>query len=186
MGDRRDPGLTSADHNRLRIRPATREDIPSVVHVSNSAVTDEEVLGFGTPRSEQTFTDVARLSDAWWDPNLVRGEEVIVAELGGRVVACVTLEDRGEELELVNIDVAREHQGHGLGSQLVGFIEESARKRGKRAVTLGTSRNTAGVPWKSLGWWQSLGYRVTHEEENAWTRAIGAGAREIRMRKDLG
>jgi hypothetical protein len=34
-------------------------------------------------------------------------------------------------------------------------------------------------------WWQHLGYLVTHEEENEWTRSIGPGVREIRLRKEL-
>lgn len=50
-------------------------------------------------------------------------------------------------------------------------------------MTLGTSRNAAGVAWKSFPWWFRRGYEVTHEEENEWTRSIGPGSREIRMRK---
>ncbi len=170
----------------VRIRPARRGDIPALVAVSLSSVPDEEVAGFGRPRSEQTFADVGRLTAAWRDPNHVRGEEVLVAELEGRVIGCVTLEDRGDSLELVNIDVDLEVQGKGIGTQIVRFVEDRAQREGKPAVTLGTSRNAAGVPWKSLPWWQHLGYRITHEEENDWTRSIGRGVREIRMRKDLG
>lgn len=169
----------------LRIRPATREDIPGIVHVSTSSLEDGEVEGFGVQSPDQPFEDASRLATAWQEPNLVRGEEVLVAELRGRVVGVVTVQDRGEALELINIDVPRELQGRGIGTRLVRFVEDRARKEGKQAVTLGTSRNAAGVAWRSLPWWQSRGYRITHEEENAWTRAIGPGTREIRMRKDL-
>jgi len=169
----------------VRVRPATRKDIPAIVAVGDSSVTEEDVVSFSTPTSEQTFADVGRLSEAWRDPNRVRNEEVFVAEQDGRLVGCVTVEDRGEALELVNIDVAGELQGRGIGTQIVGFVERRAREQGKRAVTLGTSRNAAGVAWKSLPWWQHLGYQITHEEENDWTRRIGPGAREIRMRKEL-
>lgn len=175
----------SAKGSGIRIRPAKREDIPALVMTSNSSVGEEEDVGFGTPRSQQTFADPGRLSAAWQEPNLVRGEEVFVAEIEGRVVGVVTVEDRSKELELVNIDVPRDHQRRGIGTRLVRFVEERARGEGKRAVTLGTSRNAAGVPWKSFTWWQARGYRVTHEEENAWTRSIGIGVREIRMRKEL-
>jgi len=148
-------------------------------------VSEEDDVGFGTPRSESAFADVARLSAAWREPNFVRDEEVLVAELQGRVVGCVTVEDRGEALELVNIDVPRNLQGRGIGTRMVRLVEERARREGKRAVTLGTSRNAAGVAWKSLPWWQSRGYRMTGEEENEWTRSIGIGVREIRMEKAL-
>ena len=169
----------------VQVRPAKRQDIPAIVMISNSSVTEEEDVGFGTPSSESLFADSGRLSAAWQEPNLVQGEEVLVAEIDGELVGCVTVEDRGEALELINIDVPHDLQGCGIGNRMVRFVEERARTDGKRAVTLGTSRNAAGVAWKSLPWWLHLGYRVTHEEENDWTRRIGPGAREIRMRKDL-
>src|SRR2546428_13220959 len=68
---------------------------------------------------------------------------------------------------------------------MVRLVEERARGEGKRSVTLGTSRNAAGVAWKSLPWWESRGYRITGEEENDWTRSIGAGVRGIRMEKKI-
>lgn len=173
------------DESRIRVRPGKREDIPAIVMIIGTSVGDEELVGFGAPSSGLLFGDITRLSSAWLEPNHVGSEEVLVAEIGGRVVGLVTTVDRGEELELVNIDVARNLQGLGIGTRLVQFVEIRAIKQGKRVVTLGTSRNAAGIPWKSLPWWQARGYRITHEEENDWTRSIGQGTREIRMRKDL-
>ena len=118
-------------------------------------------------------------------PTSSRGEEVLVAEMDGRIVGCATVEDRGSELELVNIDVLLQLQVRGIGTMLVRSVEVRARAEGKDAVTAGTSRNAEGVAWKSLPWWQHLGYQVTHEEVNAWTRSIGPEVREIRLRKEL-
>jgi len=175
------PGISSG----IRLRPANRGDIPAIVAISNSSIDEEENIGFGTPRSELVFSDVERLSAAWQDPNLVGQEAVWMAELDGRIVGCVTVEDRGEALELVNIDVPRELQGRGIGTRIVRLVEERAWRERRCAVTLGTSRNAAGAAWKSLPWWQSRGYRITGEEENDWTRSIGAGVREIRMEKKI-
>jgi ribosomal protein S18 acetylase RimI-like enzyme len=175
----------SAAGTDLRIRPAGREDIPAIVMCATTSASEVEYAGFGRPWSERTFTDARRISAAWQEQRRAVGEEVYVAEVQGRVVGYVRMRDRGRELELVNIDVARDYQGRGIGRGLVRTVEERARHDGKTAVTLGTSRNAAGVPWKAFPWWQSLGYRVTGEEENAWTRSIGQGVREIRMRKDL-
>jgi ribosomal protein S18 acetylase RimI-like enzyme len=176
-------------HVPLSIRSAKRDDIPAIVECANSSTSEEEEAGFGRPFSQRTFNDVGRLSAVWRDPNAVgpdvAGEEVIVAETEGRVVGYVTVEERGEDLELVNIDVRREQQGRGIGRRLVQFVEERAVREGRRALTLGTTRNAEGVPWKSLRWWQKLGYTVTGEEENAYTRSIGVGVREIRMRKPV-
>jgi N-acetylglutamate synthase-like GNAT family acetyltransferase len=134
---------------------------------------------------DSPFRDASVLAAVWRDPNVVHEEEVLVAEMDGRIVGCVTVEDRGGELELVNIDVPLQLQGRGIGTILVRSVEERARAEGKQAVTAGTSRNAEGVAWKSLPWWQRLGYTVTHEEENAWTRSIGPGVHEIRLRKEL-
>ncbi len=172
-------------NSSIQIRAANRRDIPAIVEIANSSVDEDEEVGFGTVRSESLFTDVSRLSAAWREPNHVRAEEVLVAELQGRVVGCVTVEDRGEVVELINIDVARERQGRGIGTRMVRLVEERARSEGKRAVTLGTSRNAAGVAWRSLPWWLSRGYHITGEEENEWTRSIGPGTREIRMEKTI-
>jgi ribosomal protein S18 acetylase RimI-like enzyme len=147
----------------VRIRAATRADIPALVACATSSTSEDESVGYGTPWGQRTFTDDRRLMGAWQEPNRVGNEEIFVAELRGHVVGYVTTEAREKELELVNIDVAGERQGQGIGHQLVRSVEEKARQTGRRAVTLGTSRNAAGVPWKSFTWWQAQGYEVTGE-----------------------
>ena len=169
--------------SKVQVRKAARQDIQEIVQVSNTSILPDEDAGFGGGNSP--FRLASTLSAIWKEPNIVRGEEVLVAELESRIVGVVTVQDRGAELELVDIDVPLELQGRGIGKQLVRAVEKRARDEGKGVVTLGTSRNPDGVAWKSLPWWQHLGYRVTHEEENEWTRSIGPGAREIRMRKEL-
>jgi predicted N-acetyltransferase YhbS len=176
--------MTRLEAPAVHVRRATKEDVPGIVWVSTSSILPNEDIGFGGGTSSP-FHDASRLASAWQEPNLVLGEEVLVAEANGRVVGCVTIKDREAELELINIDVPLELQGRGIGTRLVRSVEESARQRGKRAITTGTSRNAEGVAWKSLPWWQHLAYEITHEEENEWTRSIGPGVREIRMRKDL-
>jgi len=176
--------LTEVGAPGVHVRRATRADAPGIVWVSNSSILPGEDVGFGGGM-DSPFHDASILAAVWRDPNVVQGEEVLVAEMDGRIAGCATVEDRGGELEIVNIDVPLQLQGKGVGSILVRSVEERARAEGKRAVTAGTSRNAEGVAWKSLPWWQHLGYRVTHEEENAWTRSIGPGVREIRLRKEL-
>ncbi len=178
--------VLSANLIKVGIRPANREDIPGIVEVWRSSVSEQDVVGFATPVTESIFNDTRTLSSAWGEANRVGTREMFVSEVEGRVVGFAMIEDRREELELVDIEVMGGLQGRGIGTQIVHFIEELAIERGKKAVTLGTSRNAAGKAWRSLSWWNAHGYQVTHEEENDWTRSIGPGVREIRMRKDLG
>src|SRR5437899_12437571 len=126
----------------VRLRPARRRDVFAIVMISNSSVDEEEDIGFGTPRSESVFSDARRLSAAWKDPNFVREEEVWLAELDGRVVGCVTVEDRGEALELINIDVPRDLQRGGIGNWMVRLVDERTGTRGQRSVTRETSCNS--------------------------------------------
>jgi ribosomal protein S18 acetylase RimI-like enzyme len=175
----------SENMNKPVVRAARRDDIPGIVEVWRTSVSDQEVIGFGTPITESIFRDTETLSSAWSEANRVGSREIFVSELDGIVVSSVMVEGRKEELEIVDIDVMGGLQGRGIGTQVVQFVEELARARGKRAVTLGTSRSAEGVPWRSYPWWKARGYQVTHEEENDWTRSIGPGVREIRMRKDL-
>src|SRR5256885_13010858 len=98
---------------RTLVRSATREDIPALVRISNTSVAEDEDVGFGTPRSESLFSDARWLSAVWEEPNRVRGEEIFVAEEDEHIVGLVTIEDRGPEMELINIDVARDLQEIG-------------------------------------------------------------------------
>src|SRR5215472_1491200 len=86
------------------VRPATRADAPGIVWVSASSLLPGEDAGFGG-RMDSPFHATSTLLAAWRDPNLVQGEEVLVADMDGRIVGCVTIEESGCELELVNIDV---------------------------------------------------------------------------------
>jgi GNAT superfamily N-acetyltransferase len=176
--------MSDTETSSVHVRAATRADIPGIVEVMNSSILPGEDIGFGGGL-ESPFHDESALASAWEDPNVVGGEAVFIAEIDGYIAGCVTLEDRGDELELINIDVTLPLQGRGIGTSLVRSVEERARAEGKQAVTAGTSRNADGVAWKSLPWWLHQGYIVTHEEENAWTRSIGPQVREIRLRRAL-
>jgi len=172
------------DKPNIHVRPAKITDIPEIVLVCNSSILPWEDIGFGGG-IPGPFQDPAKLASIWKEPNIAQRSEIWVAEMRDRIVGVTRIENKGDELELIDIDVPLDLQGQGIGTQIVRSIEERARREGKRAVTLGTSRNAEGVAWKSLPWWQHLGYWITHEEENEWTRTIASGATEIRMRKDL-
>src|SRR5690348_1096817 len=159
--------MTEAGAFDIHVRPATRADVPGIVWVSDSSILPGEDAGFGGGLGSP-FHDAPVLAALWRDPNVVEGEEVLVAEMDGRIVGCATVEDRGGELELVNIDVPLQLQGRGIGTILVRSVEERARAEGKRAVTAGTSRNAEGVAWKSRARWQPLGYLVNIEADTAW------------------
>src|SRR5215475_4825346 len=73
----------------VHVRPATRADAPGIVWVSNSSILPDEDAGFGGSM-DSPFHDTSALLSAWLDPYVVRGEEVLVAEMGGRIGGWVT------------------------------------------------------------------------------------------------
>src|SRR5919109_1567116 len=120
------------DNYNLIVRAATRKDIPSIVNVANSSIRPGEDIGFGGRGITISETEVK-----WEDPNILKGHMVYVAEINRQIVGIVQIEDKGRELELVDIDVLLTLQGKGVGTRIVKFVEEKARRMDKKAVTLG-------------------------------------------------
>jgi len=114
---------------RIAIRPGTQKDIPDIVKVCASSIQEGEDIGFGGPVEQSQFGNVVNLLGAWREPNRVGLKEVFVAEVDGRLVGCVSIEERAKEIELIDIDVVRDYQGQGIGSRIVQFVEGQARKR---------------------------------------------------------
>ena len=83
-------------------------------------------------------------------------DAVYVMEEGGRVVGAATMRFRREPCELVELGVAREMHGRGLGRRLVAWLVGEARRRGKREVFVGTRSTSAG----NIIFYQKCGFRV--------------------------
>jgi ribosomal protein S18 acetylase RimI-like enzyme len=79
-----------------------------------------------------------------------------VLELQGRVVGAATVRFRREPCEIVELGVAEELQGRGLGRLFVGRLIEEARRRRKREVFLGTRSTSAA----NIIFYQKCGFRV--------------------------
>lgn len=86
------------NHFQVRVREAKRDDIQGIVRVSSTSILPNEDVGFGGGPGS-TFHDSTKLASLWKDPNMVGREEVLVAKMGKRLVGCVTIQDRGHELE---------------------------------------------------------------------------------------
>ena len=166
------------------IRPATRMDIQAIVRCNLTAKTHEETIGYAPPLDQRIFADQDKLERAWGSGNEVEGELVYVFEENEKVVAYVLIEVQPDAIELDNIDVTRSMQGKGIGKSLVRFVEDLARERSKKYVTLGTSRNQkTGRPWRSYGFWLNMGY--SEDGEIQTDEGQRNGFTEIRFRKSI-
>lgn len=84
------------------------------------------------------------------------------AELSGQVVGvCVLAPAYEHEMELLNIAVAPDVQGRGVGGALLRAAIETAADRGVRRLTLGT-----GAFGHQLRFYQRYGFRVVEVERD--------------------
>ena len=146
----------------LKIRPATINDISSIVEVRVGALTVEELSGFVVP-GDNLYSSVERLSEMWDKDNLLQdGFELFVAESRGRIIGFIVFTLKGED-NIDNIIVAKEEQGKGVGRVLVEHIEKLAISGGFDVLGTDTTENVNGVPWRAYGFWKRMGYEDTGE-----------------------
>jgi GNAT superfamily N-acetyltransferase len=74
-----------------------------------------------------------------WLPASIERGDVFVADEGGRIVGVAATERRESGLYLDRLAVDPARQGTGLGSWLLVRLEEVARSRGNRAMSLQTA-----------------------------------------------
>jgi len=77
------------DESKVQVHKAIKADIPGIVWVSEKSILPGEDVGFGG--SNSPFHEASKLEAVWEEPNIVRGEEVLVAEMDARIVGCVMI-----------------------------------------------------------------------------------------------
>ena len=92
----------------------------------------------------------------WGLANLV--DAVYRVDEGGDLVGAATMQWRGEPCELMELAVAPERQGQGIGRRIVAWLVEEARRRGKQAILVGT----ANASIDNIAFYQRCGFRMDH------------------------
>jgi GNAT superfamily N-acetyltransferase len=80
------------------------------------------------------------------------------ADEDGLLVGAATMQWRGDPCEIMELAVAPERHGQGLGRQLVAWLVDEARRRGKTAVLVGTANSSIG----NITFYQKVGFRMDH------------------------
>ncbi len=92
----------------------------------------------------------------WGLANLV--DAVYRADDGDALVGAATMQWRNDPCEIMELAVARERQGQGIGRQIVAWLVDEARRRGKTAVLVGTANASIG----NIAFYQKSGFRMDH------------------------
>jgi GNAT superfamily N-acetyltransferase len=78
----------------------------------------------------------------------------------------ILLPTRPETLEIVNIAVSQDHQGQGIGEQLIQFAFTQARDNAYNTVEIGTGSTSFG----QLYLYQKCGFRMTSIDHDFFIR----------------
>lgn len=95
-----------------------------------------------------------------------RGECFVAKMDGGIVGVYVLLPTRPETVEIVNIAVDENHQGKGIGKQLVNHAIQSAKSLGYKTIEIGTGNSSVG----QLALYQKCGFRITGVDRDFFIR----------------
>ncbi len=77
-------------------------------------------------------------------------------EVGGSLVGAASVRWSGDPCEIVELAIAPDRQGEGLGRHLVHWLLDEARRRGKRALEVGTANASIG----NIAFYQRCGLRM--------------------------
>ncbi len=120
---------------------------------------------------------------------LRRGELYIARSAGEIVGLHVILETRPRTVEIMNVAVAPELQGRGIGKRLVAHAIERARAKQAKTVEIGTANSSVG----QLALYQKAGFRIVGIDPDYFSRFYEATMHEngirvrdmIRLAQDL-
>ncbi len=77
-------------------------------------------------------------------------------------VGAATMQWRDDPCELMELAIAPERHGQGLGKQFVAWLVEEARRRGKRQMLVGTANSSIG----NIAFYQRCGFRMDHVRQD--------------------
>ena len=144
MGSGSGSGAHSHSHSRLTMpTPAVR--LAEVPPAARDAVTP--LLQLAEPSAPALAWSLANLSDT-----------VYRADADGRLVGAATMRWRDDPSELVELAVDAALHGRGYGRAIVDWLVAEARRRGRRALVVGTANASLG----NIAFYQKCGFRMDH------------------------
>jgi GNAT superfamily N-acetyltransferase len=83
-------------------------------------------------------------------------DHVYGMEEAGAWIGAATVRWQGKPAEILELAIAQDRQGQGLGKQLVAWLVDEARRRSKDALYVGTSNASIG----NIAFYQHCGFRM--------------------------
>jgi ribosomal protein S18 acetylase RimI-like enzyme len=141
----------------MKIRPATRDDVPELVRLVNSAYRGEggwtgEAHLIAGPRTRATEVEEL-VQDS--------GGLILTDWEGDELAGCMYLKKEGEKLYLGMLSVWPAKQGLGIGKRLMAAAAEYAGEQHCKAIRI----TVISVREELIAWYERRGFRRTGEME---------------------
>jgi len=133
----RDPELVKA-MRRLKIRLAKVDDRGKLLEFRRVALETEPEIWLP---DELDLNKIRKNIDGW-EPSKYPNDYMIVAELDGRIIGylhlsiCYRLFDGGPSAWVKDVFVLKKYRGYKVGTRLMDFAKEIARRKGCRTLRL--------------------------------------------------
>lgn len=144
----------------VAIRPATHEDLPAILDITNDVIATSTAIYFDNPLTLENRRQ-------WFDDRAKLGYPVLVADEGGVVVGFSSFGDfrpwPGYRFTVEHSLLVRDgHRGKRIGEQLVQALWPIAAKLGKHMIIAGVDAENSG----SIRFHERLGFeRTAHLKE---------------------
>jgi GNAT superfamily N-acetyltransferase len=119
--------------------------IREITHSEVSAV--KPLLLLAEPSAQALEWSLAHMIDA-----------IYRMDMDGRAVGAATVQWRNDPAEIIELAIAEEVQGRGLGRQLVQWLVGEARRRRKQKLIVGT----ANASLDNIRFYQRCDFRMDH------------------------
>lgn len=141
----------------MSYRRATPADIPAIVALTEAAyLPNESIIGVAS---------LPRIAD--YDEVLAK-HEIWLAESAEGLDGVLVLEEEPGRFTVWSIAVAPQAMGRRIGAALMRFADERAAAQGHAAIHLYTHARLT----ERIGWYERLGYAITHHEDMADRRLV--------------
>ena len=81
---------------------------------------------------------------------------------GDRLLGAANVRMNSDPVEIMELAIAPEHHGQGLGRHMMEFLIEEARQRGKQKLLVGTANASIGP----ITFYQKCGLRMDHVRQD--------------------
>ncbi len=131
----------------MRIRRASHADVPAIRACAEASY--EKYVGRMGEIPAPMLADFEML--------VSEGFVYVANDEGGVLAGFIVFYPRGDHMHLENVAVSPDHQGQGVGGELIAFCEEQAHSNGCAAVELYTNEKMS----ENLTLYPKLGYVET-------------------------